>query len=82
MNIETRLDLGEKSCKIMIFKLDFQLQPFWPFWSWNFEYLEKNGVFQFFEKLVCPAVHRYSLGQQKVYAYSNLLSKIPIFSMA
>ena len=35
INIETRLDLGKKRCRFMIFKLDFQLRPFWPFWSWN-----------------------------------------------
>ena len=44
INIETTLDLGKKSCTFMIFKLDFELRPFWPFWSWNFENAAKCGL--------------------------------------
>ena len=44
INIETTLDLGKKSCTFMIFKIDFELRPFWPFWSWNFENVAKCGL--------------------------------------
>ena len=44
IDIEKTLDLGKKSCTFMIFKLNFELRPFWPFWSWNFENAAKCGL--------------------------------------